>query len=373
MRILYLCKRQYMGHDVIVDRYARLYEQPFQLAQLGHDVLGVCLSYRNCTIKDELHATENGSMRWLGLSAGRLRRNLLTYPFALLKIAKEFQPDIIVGASDCLHIALGYQTARKLKIKFAADLYDNFESFGLARVPLLKNFYRQALVNAQAVSCVSEPLADLVKHTYLARGNVFTLHSTIDKNVFFSRDKWECRQNLSLPLNAQLIGTAGGLSRDKGIEPVYTAFLQLSERNPNLHLVIAGTIDQNCPPPNSSRVHYVGAIPHKEVATLFCSLDVAIVYLRNTPYGIYSFPQKIYEICACNVPVVVANVGSMSKLFENAENILYNPDDTESLASIIENQLAAPSRYELAIMDWKDQAHVLEKVYEKIIGKIDNE
>lgn len=354
-----------MGHDVIVDRYARLYEQPFQLAQLGHDVLGVCFSYRICTTKDELHSTEKGSMRWIGLSAGKLLLNLVTYPFALLKIAKEFKPDIIVGASDCVHVALGYQTARKLKIKFAADLYDNFESFGLAHIPLLKYFYRQALINARAVSCVSEPLAELVKHAYHARGNVFTLHSTIDRNVFFSRNKEECRQKLGLPLSAQLMGTAGGLSRDKGIEPVYAAFLQLSEHNPNLHLVVAGIIDPNCPPPKNPRVHYLGTLPHKDVATLFCALDVAVVYLRKTPYGIYSFPQKIYEINACNVPIVVANVGTMSKLFESSANILYNPDDAGSLASIVATQLTSPTQYELAIMDWKDQANILEKVYKE--------
>ncbi|MFO1390192.1 glycosyltransferase family 4 protein [Cellvibrio sp.] len=357
-----------MGHDVIEDRYARLYEQPFQLAELGHDVLGVCLSYRNCTTKDELHSTTKGSMRWIGLSAGKLRLNLVTYPFSLLNIAREFKPDIIVGASDCLHVALGYQIARTLKIKFAADLYDNFESFGLAQIPSLKYFYRRALINAQAVSCVSEPLAKLVKKTYLARGDVFALHSTIDKSIFFGRDKQECRKKLGLPRNAQLIGTAGGLSRDKGIEPVYAAFLELKERNPNLHLVIAGAIDQNCPPPNNPHVHYLGALPHREVATLFGALDVAIVYLRNTPYGIYSFPQKIYEICACQVPVVVANVGSMSKLFENSADILYNPDNAAHLACAIENQLTAPSYSKLAIMDWKDQAHILENVYEKILS-----
>lgn len=33
MRVAFLCKRRYMGKDVILDRYARLYEIPFQLAR----------------------------------------------------------------------------------------------------------------------------------------------------------------------------------------------------------------------------------------------------------------------------------------------------------------------------------------------------
>lgn len=36
MRILCLFKRRYMRKDVIVDRYARLYELPRQLALRGH-------------------------------------------------------------------------------------------------------------------------------------------------------------------------------------------------------------------------------------------------------------------------------------------------------------------------------------------------
>ena len=47
MRIAFLCKRRYMSKDVILDRYARLYEIPRQLALLGHEVLGLCMSYQN--------------------------------------------------------------------------------------------------------------------------------------------------------------------------------------------------------------------------------------------------------------------------------------------------------------------------------------
>jgi hypothetical protein len=36
MRMAFLCKRHYMGKDVIADRYARLYEIPYQLVKLGH-------------------------------------------------------------------------------------------------------------------------------------------------------------------------------------------------------------------------------------------------------------------------------------------------------------------------------------------------
>ena len=46
MRILVLTKRQYMGMDLLDDRFGRFRELPLELARLGHQVHGLCLSYR---------------------------------------------------------------------------------------------------------------------------------------------------------------------------------------------------------------------------------------------------------------------------------------------------------------------------------------
>ncbi len=55
MKVLFLCKRRYMNHDVITDRYGRLYHLPAELALLGHDVYGFCLSYQNAPPISQTH------------------------------------------------------------------------------------------------------------------------------------------------------------------------------------------------------------------------------------------------------------------------------------------------------------------------------
>ena len=45
-RILVLSKRQYMGKDLLNDRFGRFREIPLELARIGHKVTGICLSYR---------------------------------------------------------------------------------------------------------------------------------------------------------------------------------------------------------------------------------------------------------------------------------------------------------------------------------------
>lgn len=362
MRIVYLCKRQYMGHDVIVDRYARLYEQPRQLAELGHDVLGICLSYRFAEEKDEVHETRSGRLRWIGLGPGQL--HVLGVPsciFRALTLLHNFKPDIIVGASDVVHVILAEWFARRLKVPFAADLYDHFETFGLARLPGLIPLYRKALQKAVVVTCVSEPLEDLVKNQYRPAGTVLTLPSTIDHEVFYPSDHMHSRNLLDLPIDAELIGTAGGLYADKGISTVYEAFLVLAEERSKLHLILAGPVDPECPPPNHPRVYYLGQIPHSRIPILFSALNVGIIYLRDTLYGRYSFPQKAYEIAACEIPLVVASVGSMNNIFQNTPKVLYLPDDSASLAESLRSQLDSPHYSRIEIPSWAELGRVMSK------------
>jgi len=53
-----------MRHDVILDRYARLYELPYQLALRGHQVLGLCLDYRPSPTLFERHEADPGALSW---------------------------------------------------------------------------------------------------------------------------------------------------------------------------------------------------------------------------------------------------------------------------------------------------------------------
>lgn len=344
-----------MNHDVIVDRYARLYEQPRQLAELGHDVLGLCLSYRAIEARDEVHETRAGSLHWVGLVPGRLHAfGLPVCIFYALKKLQDFQPDIIVGASDLIHIILAEWFAKRIKVPFSADLYDHFETFGLAKVPGLIPLYRKALRNAVVVTCVSELLANLVEDEYQPVGKVLALPSTIDHEIFHPYDRLRSRELLGLPKDAELIGTAGGLYADKGIRTVYEAFLALADERPSLHLVLAGPIDPGCPPPNHPRVCYLGKISHARIPVLFSALDVGIIYLRDTLYGRYSFPQKAYEIASCAIPFVAADVGSMSIIFQKTSDALYKPDDELSLLVSIRNQLENPTCPELNIPSWRE-------------------
>jgi len=337
-----------------LDKYARLYEIPNQLAHLGHQVECFCLSYQSH--KDGTWDESNGQKKliWHSRSYKKVKKvGLLTYPFLLLQRLKQYQPEVIIAASDIPHIVLGAWCAKQLKVPFVADLYDNFEGFGQARIPGLKYLLREAVRQAQLVITTSQPLADLVINGYGAKGRVISMPSTVDIQIFCKKNKIEAQKQLRLQPGKQYIGTAGGLYKDKGVEVLYQAWKSIEQEIPNVHLVLAGPFQQDCPPPNGDRVHYLGALPHHEIATLFQALDVGIISILDTSFGRYCFPQKAYEMLACDLPVVVSNVGEMNNLFKNLPQALFEAGNTQDLASKLKQQIKVQDQIDIVIDDWK--------------------
>jgi glycosyltransferase involved in cell wall biosynthesis len=339
-----------MSKDVIIDRYARLYEIPHQLAKLGHLVYGYCLSYQNAPKGLWIHETNPGQLIWKSYP---IWPNGLNYWPTMLRELSAFQPNLIIGASDIPHVALAAQLSRKLDVPYLIDLYDNFEGFGQARIPGMKKLLRNAVHTAPLVTTTSQALADFVLESYKAKGTVLSMPSTIDHNTFYKQNQTQCRKSLGLPIDAKLIGTAGGLYADKGIDTLYSTWKRLATQYDNLHLVLAGPTDPNCRPPNHERVHYLGLLPHHQIATLFNSLNVGIIYLRDTVFGRYCFPQKAYEMAACGTPIVAGHVGAMRNLLANIEEALYQPDNIHDLIRAITFQLHNPQRIDIPIEDWE--------------------
>jgi teichuronic acid biosynthesis glycosyltransferase TuaC len=108
MRVIFVTKRQYMQKDVIDDCYARLYELPNQLAQQGHQVLGICLSYRKRQESIFQHYQEGNSvLSWHSYNLGILIiPGLIRYIYSVISMSRTFKPDIILGSSDCPMVIL---------------------------------------------------------------------------------------------------------------------------------------------------------------------------------------------------------------------------------------------------------------------------
>jgi glycosyltransferase involved in cell wall biosynthesis len=126
-----------------------------------------------------------------------------------------------------------------------------------------------------------------------------------------------------------------------------------------VQLAVAGYRKPDTQFPSVESVHDLGMLPFEDVPVLLNSLDVAIVYNRRSSFGDYCFPQKFYEMLACRVPIVAANVGEMGLLLAGDQHLLYEDGDVASLALAIQRQLKERRLPDLRIPTWQEQAGLL--------------
>ena len=361
MRILVLTKRQYTSKDLLDDRFGRLREIPLALGQKGHKVKGLCLSYAK---RDE-GWFQDGPVLWKSINATRLKLpGLLRFVIEAQKLAKK--SDVIWACSDSFYGIIGYFLSLKYHTPLVFDLYDNFEYFLMAKLPVVKQLYRLVVKKCDALTCVSRPLSRLVK-SYGRQGRLFVIENAVRKDLFKPMDKTICRKKLNLPNNKILIGTAGALTENRGFQYLLSAFDILKTRYPDLQLALAGP--RNIPIPHNKRIHDLGILAMEKVPLLLNSLDVAVICNRENDFGRYCFPQKAVEIMACDVPLIAARVGSMKELLTDHHSWLFIPDNALDMAQVLENRIVDRKTEYSPPPTWSNLANRLEQIMLKILNE----
>ena len=362
MKILVLTKRQYMGKDLLDDRFGRFWELPLELARRGHEVQGISLSYRTRATGSFCPAPD--ALTWHSLNL--LKRGLpalQNYLRYARQLSTDFQPEIVWACSDAFHAIFGLHLSARLGAKCVIDLYDNFESYPATRAPGILPLFRRALKAADGITCVSSQLAEYVSDCYRSRASALVLENAVRADLFYPRDQHVSRRELNLPQTARLIGTAGALSASRGMDVLYRGFESLAAQDRELHLALAGPRRRGDRIPRGERIHDLGNLPLETVPSFLSALDVAVVNNRDSTFGRFNFPQKARETIACRVPLVAADVGTMKTLLARYPELLFASDDPESLALAVRRQLAKPVFVESKVPTWADMAERLENFF----------
>ncbi len=370
MKILAISKRQYTNLDLIDDKFGRIRELPIVMSQLGHEVSGICLSYRSRKEGIYKDQKNDASVKWYSLNLKRLFHfGANSYYSALNTIIGEKKPDLIWASSDALHIILGALIAWKFKIPFVADLYDNYESFQAIRLIGGKGVFRYALKHADGITCVSHPLAGFIRKTVEFEGPVHVIENAVVQGAFYPRNKLACRRQLGLPDEGFFIGTAGAISKSRGVEVLFDAFQSLVNKEPNIRLVFAGHCDKGLELPENNRIHYLGVLPPDKVPVLLSALDIQVICNKDSTFGKYCFPQKFYEAVACQTPVVAAAVGSMPKLLEHYQDHLFEPGNARELEFVLQQRMQRPTSMHLNAATWDARGLELESFFQEILSR----
>jgi len=330
VKIVFLSKQHPQGKDLLTRPYGRFFHIPRLLAEMGHEVHLLLLSYR----KQPAVETFQFGIHWHSRSLREIGKS--SFWSTACALTDAIRPDWTVGFSDTYFGILAEHLGRKFGIKSLIDAYDNYESY-LPWCTPLHFLWRRAVSKATAITAAGPQLAKLLQKERPERG-VHIIPMAADPSGFIPRDKTDCRRELRLPLEKLIIGYCGSIYRNRGIETLFDSIVILKNAGCDVDLVLTGRIEKNIALPTSA--NWLGYLPDDRIPAFLNSLDVAAVINRVSRFGSYSYPVKLYEVMSCQIPVIATNTPAANWILKGDKRFLARPDDPYDLANKIRQTLS---------------------------------
>ena len=162
---------------------------------------------------------------------------------------------------------------------------------------------------------------------------IYILPMTVIHENFKQKSREMCRGKLGLPLKKKLIGFNGSICNSRGIDTLFKAVHEIQLSKPEVKLVLTGRVGKNIKIPDS--VIHLDYLSDDDMHVYINSMDVLAVINKNTKFGNYSYPVKLYEAMACKLPVVVSKTKSTEWIMSKYPELLVEPEDYIALAEKI--------------------------------------
>lgn len=361
MRVLVLTKRYTSAKDISRENVGRPYCLFAALQTIGNSVSFLLADY----ISKETLDVKKGQIQM------KIRPLSLFRIFAFRRLIErmllEGGFDLLIAEGDPIFALLAKGACARVGIPMIYDLMDNYETYDIYRLPFFRIADRRLIKGANAVVCVTESLKQKVSSRRME--DIYVVGNGVDLEMFHPMDRRACREKLGLPGDAKIIGYFGHIVDYKGIDLLLEAHKLLLKRAPSVLLLLAGKKDRAVRLP-SRNCSYGGLIQQIEVPEYINAADLIVVPGPENAFTRYSFPLKILEAMACNVPVIATDIGPARELLGDGSRWLSRPGDPQDLAVKLEEvfNVDTPNLREAAARySWESMAERLEKILKRIV------
>ena len=151
-------------------------------------------------------------------------------------------------------------------------------------------------------------------------------------------DRDTARAALGVPADARLLALVGGLRPHKGLGLLLDALDLAAEREPNLHLVVAGSPARAAATDeflaraaaNPRVTLHARMLPPEDMQLFLRAADVAVL-----PYTVTLNSAVLMMALAFDLPVVVPPLGGLAETIDAEVAVTFTPGDAASLADAI--------------------------------------
>jgi glycosyltransferase involved in cell wall biosynthesis len=182
---------------------------------------------------------------------------------------------------------------------------------------------------------ISEKFTSQKKLSIIGQGSSNGIDTAdFDPTLFSEESKTLFRKKLGIPQNQFVFIFVGRLVKDKGINELIAAFLNLANSNPNISLLLVGPFESNLDPllpetlsqiENHQRIYSVGY--QNDVRSYF-SISDALVF----PSYREGFPNVVMQAGAMGLPAIVTNINGCNEIIENEINgLIISPKNVKEL------------------------------------------
>lgn len=91
-------------------------------------------------------------------------------------------------------------------------------------------------------------------------------------------------------------------------------------------------------------VNLAGFVPLDRVPELICTADLGVVPYRSNSFTDLLYPTKAFEYIVMGVPVIMSGAGAVTDLFVGVDDIFFQPEDVDDLATHILALYREPER-----------------------------
>jgi glycosyltransferase involved in cell wall biosynthesis len=234
---------------------------------------------------------------------------------------------------------------------------------------LLTESEKTLVANADAIVPISESIACTIETEYgICRdGRWVSSHCGIaywpyfDSQLDYSELKQVNGQPLPVPKAAKLVLFVGRLESRKGVDVLLSAANKFLASDSSAHLVLAGrdvedyvsrakgVLEKNV----TGRVHFLGEVDDSTRDKLLHASYCVVFPSRYESFGLVPLEAFVH-----GVPVVAARAGAIPEVvFDGACGLLFDVDDSDSLANNVVRLLSEPKLHERLAAGAKKQIH----------------